>query len=74
MIWDSLIHHAHWLAMSGAEYEQLTIQAARLKRLARQHNSDAIEDLLRELNHLSQAIAEELSDTAEHSEAEMATA
>ena len=74
--WQSLVNHARWLKGSGATagYEQLTIPATRLERLARQHSHDTIEDLLRELDHLSQAITEELSAAGNQSEIAMATA
>jgi CheY-like chemotaxis protein len=74
--WKLLVNHAQWLKGSGATagYEQLTIPAARLERLARHHSHDKIEDLLRELKHFSQAIAGELSDVGERSEVAMAMA
>jgi CheY-like chemotaxis protein/HPt (histidine-containing phosphotransfer) domain-containing protein len=61
--WRELVELAHWLKGSGgtAGYEQFTIPAGRLERLASQQKREKIEDVLREIDRIAKAVASEMS-------------
>jgi signal transduction histidine kinase/CheY-like chemotaxis protein/HPt (histidine-containing phosphotransfer) domain-containing protein len=61
--WDELVELAHWLKGSGgtAGYEQFTIPSGRLERMASHRSHERIETVLREIELLSHAVADELA-------------
>lgn len=67
--WNELVELAHWLKGSGgtAGYEQFTIPAGRLERLAKQHKRDKVEAVLNEIDRISHAVANEMSALPTHS-------
>jgi CheY-like chemotaxis protein/HPt (histidine-containing phosphotransfer) domain-containing protein len=61
--WNDLVELAHWLKGSGgtAGYEQFTIPAGRLERLAKEQKRDNVESVLNEIDRISKAVASEMA-------------